>query len=288
MQNPLFSSMCSNASYFSSFLVALAATIVSSLFATVLIFRKAKLPPKTSESNLISCNCVGDENEFDNGEGMAAKLSDYGGEMAVEMQTGASMLEQLVPEITTHALGYLDFRSLCRLSMTNSVMRKAAYDDSVWKALYHKDFTLEQDNVTPPNGWKAYYATTRAILNMNTDFFRIVREMSLTAMSQFWLRADYVKCFHPSSDSCSGYNRVMKSWKQTFFYEGVFDYQIRDVRTRVLADVAWVTMRGYIGVEFPPLNVSNTYEFHNGRWYMVHHHSSFVLIEDGDVEERMQ
>jgi hypothetical protein len=51
---------------------------------------------------------------------------------------GASMMEQLVPEITTHALSYLDYTSLCRLSMTNSAMRRAANDDGAWKALYHK------------------------------------------------------------------------------------------------------------------------------------------------------
>lgn len=55
-----------------------------------------------------------------------------------ERLTGASMMEQLVPEITTHALSYLDYPSLCRLSMTNSLMRKAANDDNAWKALYHK------------------------------------------------------------------------------------------------------------------------------------------------------
>lgn len=53
-------------------------------------------------------------------------------------KAGVSMMEQLVPEITTHALSYLDYPSLCRLSMTNSLMRKAANDDNAWKALYHK------------------------------------------------------------------------------------------------------------------------------------------------------
>jgi len=55
-----------------------------------------------------------------------------------ERLTGSSMMEELVPEITTHALSYLDYPSLCRLSMTNSLMRKAANDDNAWKALYHK------------------------------------------------------------------------------------------------------------------------------------------------------
>ncbi|KAL2234646.1 UNVERIFIED_CONTAM: F-box protein SKIP8 [Sesamum indicum] len=127
-----------------------------------------------------------------------------GGEMVVERQTGASMMEQLVPEITTHALSYLDYPSLCRLSMTNSLMRKAANDDNAWKALYHKDFTLEQDSVIPANGWKAYYAATRAIVNINAEFFRIVKERSLPAMGQLWLNADYVKCFHATGESFSG------------------------------------------------------------------------------------
>lgn len=58
--------------------------------------------------------------------------------MLADDKPGVSMMEQLVPEITTHALSYLDYPSLCRLSMTNSLMRKAANDDNAWKALYHK------------------------------------------------------------------------------------------------------------------------------------------------------
>ncbi|RVX04039.1 F-box protein SKIP8 [Vitis vinifera] len=123
-----------------------------------------------------------------------------------ERQTGASMMEQLVPEITTHALSYLDYPSLCRLSMTNSLMRKAANDDNAWKALYHKDFTLEQDSVTPTNGWKAYYAATRAIVNINAEFFNIIRERSITSMSRLWFNADYVKCVHASGELFTGYN----------------------------------------------------------------------------------
>lgn len=69
---------------------------------------------------------------------MAAEMIERVPVGVLERQTGASMMEQLVPEITTHALSYLDYPSLCRLSMTNSLMRKAANDDNAWKALYHK------------------------------------------------------------------------------------------------------------------------------------------------------
>ncbi|XP_034703007.1 F-box protein SKIP8 [Vitis riparia] len=202
-----------------------------------------------------------------------------------ERQTGASMMEQLVPEITTHALSYLDYPSLCRLSMTNSLMRKAANDDNAWKALYHKDFTLEQDSVTPTNGWKAYYAATRAIVNINAEFFNIIRERSITSMSRLWFNADYVKCVHASGELFTGYNAVIESWQLAFNWDQGVDFQVRDVRARVLTDMAWVTMKTFVDMETGPFNVTNVFEFHNGRWFMVHHHSS-VLI-DGEVDQQI-
>ncbi|KAG2677018.1 hypothetical protein I3760_12G078800 [Carya illinoinensis] len=217
--------------------------------------------------------------------GGTASMVEKASSVAVaERLTGASMMEQLVPEITTHALSYLDFPSLCRLSMTNSLMRKAANDDNAWKALYHKDFTLEQDSVTPANGWKAYYAATRAIVTINADFFSIIKERSLPAMSHFWLNADYVKCVHASGEPFSGYNAVIQSWQLAFNWEHGFNFQVRDVRARVLTDTAWVTMKTYVDIDSGPFNVTNVFELHNGRWYMVHHHSSVMLI-DGEVDE---
>ncbi|PKI51742.1 hypothetical protein CRG98_027905 [Punica granatum] len=194
------------------------------------------------------------------------------------------MMEQLVPEITTHALSYLDYPSLCRLSMTNSLMRKAANDDNAWKALYHKDFTLEQDTVTPVNGWKAYYAATRAIVNINSEFFKIIREGSVSSMRRLWLNADYVKCFHASGEFFSGYSAVIQSWQLAFWEQGV-DFQVRDVRIRVLTDMAWVSMKAFVNVDSGPFVMTNVFEFHNGRWYLVHHHSSVMVIV-GEVEQQ--
>lgn len=203
-----------------------------------------------------------------------------------EKGESVSMMEQLVPEITTHAFSYLDYPSLCRLSMTNSLMRKAANDDNAWKALYHKDFTLEQDSVRPINGWKAYYAATRAIVNINAEFFGIIRDRSLPAMGHLWLNADYVKCIHASGELFSGYSAVVGSWQIVLNAEQLGDggLQIRDVRTRVLAEMAWVTMKAYVDMDNGTFNVTNVFEHHNGRWYMVHHHCS-VLLAHGDVQQ---
>ncbi|OAY75403.1 F-box protein SKIP8 [Ananas comosus] len=209
------------------------------------------------------------------------------GEMAASVRRprrvaamGSSMVEQMVPEVRTHALSYLDYRSLCRLSMANSAMRRAANDDGVWKALYRKDFTVEQDSVTPSNGWKAYYAATRAIVSVNAEFYNIIRDRSLRGMRDFWLNADYVKCLHASGELFTGYTAVIDSWRAALNWglgggPGVA-FQIREVRARVLSDIAWLTMKAYADIDSEPLHVTNVYELHNGRWYMVHHHSSVM------------
>lgn len=256
-------------------LLPLLVTAAAAAAATaLLLYRKMTSEKKQLQSCGCACSCSA-------GAVPDPSLPNGDGKVVV---SGASMMEQLVPEITTHTLSYLDFVSLCRLSMTNSAMRRAANDDGAWKALYHKDFTLEQDSITPINGWKSYYATTKAIVNINAEFYNIIRERSLPAMSRFWLQADYVKCVHGTGELYMGYSRIMDNWAVAFNWEqgaqGVV-VQIRDVRARVLTDMAWVTMKAYANADGGPFHVTNVFEFHNGRWYMVHHHSSAGLIMHG-------
>ncbi|KAM3396594.1 F-box protein SKIP8 [Capsicum galapagoense] len=269
--------------------------VVSAVVAAFLTRRSKKSVPKiagicettaflngdSSSSNCKNCGC---------GSGFGGVEGEMVEKVPVnvaEKHTGNSMMEQLVPEITTHALSYLDYPSLCRLSMTNSLMRKAANDDNAWKALYHKDFTLEQDSLTPINGWKAYYAATRAIMNVNADFFNIIKERSVPAMERFWLNADYVKCFHASGEYFTGYNAVIGSWQLAFNWQQNVDLEIRDVKARVMTDSAWVTMKALLN-NMGSGNVTNVFEFHNGRWYMVHHHCSVMLIHGGAGQQVVQ
>jgi hypothetical protein len=51
--------------------------------------------------------------------------------------------------------------------------------------------------------------------------------------------------------------------------------------------MAWVTMKTYVvEMDNGPFNVTNVFEFHDGRWYMVHHHSS-VMIIDAEVDQQI-
>lgn len=42
-------------------------------------------------------------------------------------------------------------------------------------------------------------------MNINAEFFNIIRERSVQAMSRFWLNVDYVKCIHASGELFTGY-----------------------------------------------------------------------------------
>lgn len=79
---------------------------------------------------------------------------------------------------------------------------------------------------------------------------------------------------------------MIQSWQIAFNWEQGVDFQVQDVRARVLTDIAWVTMKTYIDIDTGPFNMTNVFEFHNGQWYMVHHHSSVMLV-DGEVEQQV-
>ena len=83
------------------------------------------------------------------------------------------------------------------------------------------------------------------------------------------------------------YNAVLQSWQFAFNWEQGLDFQVRDVRARVLTDMAWVTMKMYVvEMDNGPFNVTNVFEFLNGRWYLVHHHCS-VMVLDGEVDQQL-
>ncbi|XP_010433835.1 PREDICTED: probable F-box protein At4g23960 [Camelina sativa] len=191
---------------------------------------------------------------------------------------GTSMIEQLLPEVTTYALSYLDIPSLCQLSMTSTSMMKAANDDSLWKSLYRQDFTEETNGLNPVNGWKAYYAATKAVRDVNDEFFSIIDSREIDRMTSIWLNSDYVKCCYGSGELVSGYDAVMQKWELYIDKDfGCYRYDPRDVQTRVLTSVAWVTtFAAHISGSYS--HITNVFELHNGRWLMVHHQSSSSSI----------
>ncbi|GAQ80679.1 cyclin-like F-box domain containing protein [Klebsormidium nitens] len=190
------------------------------------------------------------------------------------IDTKGCLIEQLVPEVLSYLLSYLDHQSLCSVSMTSATMRVLANDDRVWKHLFHVDFTTEQDRLQPPSGWKVHYSATKAVTEANQRFYSVFSSKSLFAMAGLWLNADYVKCIHPGGVLLTGYDAVIASWRVVFGWGQRYDFDLRDVRCRVDGRMAWVTLKEFVNQAEEPLIATNCFEKHGGVWHIVHHHSS--------------
>lgn len=72
----------------------------------------------------------------------------------------------------------------------------------------------------------------------------------------------------------SRYEAVMENWHLVFNWSQRYDFVLSDLRVRVAGEVAWVTLKEFVNSSMEPLMATNCFEFHDGHWYIVHHHSS--------------
>ncbi|KAF9594651.1 hypothetical protein IFM89_034273 [Coptis chinensis] len=75
------------------------------------------------------------------------------------------------------------------------------------------------------------------------------------------------------------YDAVMQSWQLAFSWGQGVAFQVQNLRARLLTDMAWLTMKTYVDMETEPFHVTHVYEFHNGQWFLVHHHNSLMLTD---------
>ncbi|KAI5061795.1 hypothetical protein GOP47_0022334 [Adiantum capillus-veneris] len=146
-----------------------------------------------------------------------------------------------------------------------------------------QDFTVEQSCVMAPCGWKAHYAVTKAVLEVNRNFYKSFHAKSIKGMNRLWLHSDYVKCIHPNGECLSGYESIMEHWRTIFSWNQRFEFDLQDERVRVFGNVAWVTLKESINSSPDLIMTTNVFELHHGHWYMVHHHSSLQL-EGGNFD----
>ena len=66
----------------------------------------------------------------------------------------------------------------------------------------------------------------------------------------------------------------MESWRSVLSWRQNLEFDLQEERARVFGNMAWVTVKVFINSSAEPLFTTNVYEFHDGQWYMVHHHSS--------------
>jgi uncharacterized protein (TIGR02246 family) len=127
----------------------------------------------------------------------------------------------------------------------------------------------------------------------NAAFYRALESRAIERMDEVWAHGDDVRCVHPGWDVVTGWQRVRESWERIFETGQRVKVSPSEVSVSTHGDFAWVTCTESITVfqetdfDFAQAVATNLFVRREGRWLMVHHHSSAVpiLLSEGFSDE---
>ncbi len=124
-----------------------------------------------------------------------------------------------------------------------------------------------------------------AVLAANAMFYRAFEVGDVDAMGEVWAREPYVRCIHPGWEPLVGWDEVVGSWGQIFAGIDTLHFELTDVAVRVSAGMAWVELSEKLEAVHAgkparsTVLATNIFERReDGRWQMVHHHASPVMV----------
>jgi len=133
-----------------------------------------------------------------------------------------------------------------------------------------------------------------AVIEANTAFYRAFESLDLGRMEGAWLHAASVTCVHPGWSLLVGWGPVMASWQRIFANTVTMRFNITDVRTEVVGELAWVVCTENLQsaqhgeAVNAQLQATNVFQRRDGRWWIVHHHASPVSPQLSEaMPERM-
>lgn len=118
------------------------------------------------------------------------------------------------------------------------------------------------------------------IYEINTKFYDALNSSDLSVMEEIWLNESSSKCVHPGWPMLTGWESIKESWRDIFETGGLSQVEISDVFVDIVGKSAWVNCIERIGYVInerlivTTAQATNIYEFVNGEWKMVLHHSS--------------
>jgi ketosteroid isomerase-like protein len=120
------------------------------------------------------------------------------------------------------------------------------------------------------------------VLAANSAFYQALQSLDLEQMEPVWLHEDWVRCLHPGWDLIVGWEEVKESWATIFRSTARMQISIRRAMVQVLGDAAWVSClenmtASYLdGFSSVVIEATNVFIRQQGRWRMVHRHTSPV------------
>src|SRR5579859_2949019 len=126
-----------------------------------------------------------------------------------------------------------------------------------------------------------------AVLALNAMFYRAFEVRDSDAMGEIWAHQPYVRCIHPGWEPLVGWDEVVGSWCQIFRGAESLRFELVDVSVRVGGSLAWVELTEVLearhqgGRARSLVLATNIFERSPaGRWQMIHHHASPVMVRE--------
>jgi len=118
------------------------------------------------------------------------------------------------------------------------------------------------------------------VLTANRSFYAALHNLDLSQMAQVWLHADWVKCLHPGWELLMGWDEVRGSWEEIFRSTDQMMVSVSRTLVHVAGDVGWISCLENVTTAFQKdisaalVEATNIFLRHQGRWLMVHHHTT--------------
>jgi len=124
---------------------------------------------------------------------------------------------------------------------------------------------------------------------VNLEFYEAFSAKDMERMARLWAKTPHVRCVHPGWELVTGYGEVLRSWQDIFNSIEDVEVTISEVQVEVLGTAAWVNQIVDLAITTEDeetfeasVVTTNLFEYAQGTWLMVLHHSSNFLESDDE------
>jgi ketosteroid isomerase-like protein len=132
------------------------------------------------------------------------------------------------------------------------------------------------------------------VLAANRAFYAALHNLDMPLMAQAWLHTDWVKCMHPGWDLLVGWDEIQASWDNIFRSTDRMMVSISRPLVHVAGDVAWVSCLEHVtaaqqnDLSTALVEATNIFLRREGRWLLVHRHTTPLVSPSPDATTRVQ
>jgi ketosteroid isomerase-like protein len=143
------------------------------------------------------------------------------------------------------------------------------------------------DSMTNADAEREETSDIEAVRAANRAFFKAFESRDIAEMDAVWAHEGQVTCAHPTRPLAVGWPEIREIWKTILHNVGEIRFDIVDEQIEVHGDLAWLVCVELVGERLifgesqTELLATNLFRRENGRWLLVHHHSSPLVTRRG-------